>query len=74
MLAFGYILLIIGCILRMWLRLSAKAETRAMTPRRVSERACAIQMIKKQRKRGFIESGIMIAAGILIILFTGLLN
>jgi hypothetical protein len=74
MLEFGYILLIIGCALRIWLRLSAKHRVSTMSPQAVILRNLAISDIKHQNRRGLTESGIMIATGFLIILITGLFN
>ncbi len=74
MLYFGFIITIIGSILLIWHKLSAKAETKALSPRSVLLRTSAVESIKESKKRGYLEGYVLIAIGLVIILITGVAN
>ena len=74
MLDFGFIVLLIGSVMLVWLKLSAKAETRALAPTTVLRRNSAVEIIKSSRKRGYREAYILVAIGTLLILIFGVMN
>lgn len=74
MLDFGFIVLLIGSILLIWLKLGARAETRALSPTTVLQRNSAVEIIKTSRKKGYREAYILIAVGIILIVIFGVMN
>lgn len=74
MLDFGFILLIIGSVMLIWLKLSVKSETRALSPTTVLRRNSAVEIIKTSRKKGYREAYILITVGVLLILIYGVMN
>lgn len=70
----GVILLIVGCLLRMHLTMSQRVATKELAPLTVRQRNTEIFLMKRERKRGFKDSWILIVAGIVLILFTGVFN
>lgn len=74
MLDFGFIVLLIGSIMLIWLKLGIKSETRALSPTTVLRRNSAVEIIKTSRKKGYREAYILIAVGALIILIFGVMN
>lgn len=71
MLDFGFILLIIGSVMLMWLKLGAKQETRELSPKPLLLRNSEVETIKTSRKKGYRESYVLIALGVLLILIYG---
>lgn len=74
MLDFGFILLIIGSLMLMWLKLSVKEETRALSPKPLLIRNSEVETIRTSRKKGYRESYVLIALGALLILIYGVMN
>lgn len=74
MLDLGFIVLLIGSIMLIWLKLGIKSETRALSPTTVLRRNSAVEIIKTSRKKGYREAYILIAVGALIILIFGVMN
>lgn len=74
MLDFGFIILIIGSIMLLVLKIGVKEETRALSPKTLFLRNSEIETIKTSRKKGYRESYILIAIGILLILIYGVMN
>lgn len=74
MLDFGFIVLLIGSVMLIWLKLSIKTETRALSPTTVLRRNSAVETIKTSRKRGYREAYILVAIGALLILIFGVMN
>lgn len=74
MLDLGFIVLLIGSIMLIWLKLGIKSETRALSPTTVLRRNSAVEIIKTPRKKGYREAYILIAVGALIILIFGVMN
>jgi len=74
MFTLGIVLLTIGCILKIWMTLTTREETRSLSPQTVSLRAHAIHTMKKRTRYSFIDSKILIAIGTAIILKTAIFN
>lgn len=74
MLDFGFIMLIIGSVLLIWQKLSAKAKTRALSPRTLLLRSSALEAIRVSQKRGYHDAYILIGIGIFLILIFGVVN
>lgn len=74
MFTLGIILLTIGFVLRIWMRLSVRQETRAMSPRPVNERSSAIDVMWKDRRWGVFDSKLFIIAGTILVLITAVFN
>lgn len=70
----GIIIFMLGCVIRIWLRLSAHSETRAMAPQRVGERLCAIKVMRHKMRLASYESTIFISIGLVMILIFGVFN
>jgi|GEM_PF-1518356 hypothetical protein len=74
MFTLGIILLTIGGILKIWIKLSTREETRALSPQTISQRTSAIQLMKQRKRYGFIDSNILIAIGSILVLITAIFN
>lgn len=74
MLDIGFIILIIGSVMLIWLKVGVKEETKALSPRPLLLRTSAVETIKTSRRRGYRESYVLIAIGALIILICGVVN
>lgn len=74
MLDLGFIVLLIGCIMLIWLKLGVKAETKALAPTTLLQRNSAVEIIKTSRKRGYREAYMLIGIGVLLILIFGVMN
>lgn len=74
MFTLGIILLTIGGILKIWMKLSTREETRSLSPRTVSQRTSAIQLMKQRKRYGVIDSNIFIAIGLTLVLITAIFN
>ncbi|MDE5887902.1 MAG: hypothetical protein K2G90_01780 [Muribaculaceae bacterium] len=74
MLAIGIMIFILGLTFRIILSLSYRYQQDTLTPRKMSERTHALNLLQEKRKALCIDANIMIAAGLIIYLFTGLFN
>ena len=74
MLDFGFIVLLIGSIMLIWLKLGISSETKALSPTTVLRRNSAVEIIKTSRKKGYREAYVLIAIGTLLILIFGVMN
>lgn len=70
----GITLFIVGCVIRIWLTLSAHAQTKAMSPQPMLHRTCAIRLMRQKGRLASIESTAMIVVGAILILIYGLFN
>lgn len=74
MFTLGIIFLVVGFILRIWMKLSVRHETRAMSPRSVSERSSAIDVMWRDRRFWVVDSRLLIGIGALLVLLTAVFN
>lgn len=70
----GLIIILVGCMLRIYLKLTARFESDSLSPRPLSERQSALRFIHNKRKLGIADANILIAAGTLLALITGIFN
>lgn len=70
----GIIIFLLGCVVRILLRLGTHTEARALAPQRVGERISAIKLMKQKRRLAFGESTVMLIIGTLLILIYGVFN
>lgn len=74
MFALGIALLLLGLALRISLRLRTHQSTKNLRPQPVGQRTMALELIRLKSQRGFVESGILIISGLILVLLTGLFN
>ena len=74
MLAAGIILFITGLTFRLILNLSAHYERDILSPRRMSERISALDLIFAKRRMLLVDANILMVAGLLTFLITGIFN
>ena len=74
MFTFGIILLITGCVLWMWVKLSTRHETKTLGPMNVRVRNIELFLLKQRKSNGWIDSRILMLLGGVIVIITGLLN
>lgn len=74
MLAIGIMIFILGLTFRIILSLSFRYQQDTLTPRKMSERTHILSLMQEKRKTLCTDANIMIAAGLIIYLFTGLFN
>ncbi|MBD5280042.1 MAG: hypothetical protein HDS35_05805 [Bacteroides sp.] len=74
MFALGIALLLLGLALRISMRLRTHQSTKNLRPQPVGQRSMALEIIRLKSQRGFVESGILIASGLILVLLTGLFN
>ena len=70
----GLIIIFVGCMLRIYLKLTARYESDSLSPRRMSERQSALRLIHNKRKLCIADANILITAGALLALITGTFN
>ena len=74
MFALGIALLLVGIVMRICLRLKDYNSTRSLSPRPVQQRSMAIEILRLKSQRGFVDSGLLILSGLIIVLLTALFN
>ncbi|MDE6444973.1 MAG: hypothetical protein K2K64_11235 [Muribaculaceae bacterium] len=74
MLAIGIILFLVGFTFRILLNLTARYERDMLTPRRMSERMAALNLITEKRRILLTDANIIMVTGVVICLVTGLFN
>lgn len=74
MLAAGIIMFIAGLTFRLILNLSVHYEKGVLSPRRMSERTSALDLIFAKRRVLLIDANILMIAGVLTFLITGIFN
>ncbi len=74
MFALGIALLLVGIAMRICLRLKDYQSTKSLSPRPVSQRSSDLEILRLKNQRGFIDSGLLILSGVVIVLLTALFN
>lgn len=74
MFALGIVLLLIGVVMRICLRLKDHQSTRNLTPLPVRHRSAQLELIRLKSQRGFVDSGLLIFSGAVIVLLTAVFN
>lgn len=74
MFTLGILLLAIGCVLRIWVKLSSRQEIRALNPMNVRVRNIELFLLKERKRNGWKDSSILIILGSIIVLITALFN
>ncbi|MDE5881678.1 MAG: hypothetical protein K2H60_08095 [Muribaculaceae bacterium] len=74
MFALGIALLLVGIVMRISLRLKDHYSTKNLSPRPVGQRSAAMEIIRLKSQRGFVDSGLLILSGLIIVLLTAVFN
>lgn len=74
MFALGIALLLIGVVMRICVRLRHHESTRNLTPLPVRQRSVQLELIRLKNQRGFVDSGLIILSGVIIVLLTAVFN
>ncbi len=74
MFTLGIVLLLLGFALRISLRLKTHQSSKNLRPQPIGQRTMALELIRLKSQRGFVESGILIASGLIIVLLTAIFN
>lgn len=70
----GIIILIVGCILKIYLKLTAKHSVQSLAPQRLSERNNALHMIQESRRVRVADANVLILVGSFLVLIFGVFN
>ena len=74
MLEIGLLVLIIGAIIKIWIKLSHYQEVREMAPQPVSCRSASIKFLRASQRLASMESSVMLSIGIILVLSYGVFN
>ena len=74
MLAIGIVMFVVGLTFRLLLNLYSRYEKDLLSPRRMSERAAALNIIAEKRRVLMVDANLIMVAGLVIFLVTGLFN
>ncbi len=74
MFTLGIILLISGCVLWMWTKLSTRYETKALGPMNVRVRNIELFLMQERKRKHWVDSRILMILGAIIVLVTALFN
>lgn len=74
MLAIGIILFVVGLTFRIILNLTARYERDSLTPRKMSERMAALDLISEKRRVLLVDANIIMISGLILFLVMGLFN
>ena len=70
----GILLLLIGAVLKIWVKLSTREEMRALTPQNVLMRRQEVELIQNKKYLGRVDSTILIVLGIVFTAIAALFN
>lgn len=74
MFTLGIILLILGCVMKIWFRLNHREETRSLAPQNILLRNSAIQMIQEKKRKGMFDANVFLIIGTVLVLITAVFN
>lgn len=64
----------VGCILKIYLKLTAKHSVQSLAPQRLSERNNALHLIQESRRVRFADANVLIIVGAILVLICGVFN
>lgn len=70
----GILLLVAGAMMVMMATLKTRQSIRALSPRRVSHRTAAIELMKRDRRKGVTDGTVIMCVGAVMVLITAVLN
>ncbi len=70
MFALGIALLLVGIAMRISLRLKDHQSSRNLSPLPVRQRSIQLELIRLKSQRGFVDSGLLLISGLIIVLLT----